>query len=347
MIEAQARLAGRLRWYAPRVAELGSSLYGFLLEETAKDVESGGPAWQVLHGHEDDARGSALALRLMGAVHRLVLEDRAPGLARHYPSMGGAGDRTETWTEFRKVLDEHRDDLRPLLDRTPQTNEVARSGALVGGFLTAAARTSLPLRIFEVGASAGLNLRWDHYRYEARGKSWGRPASPVRLCDFDAPPLPPFGVQTRVVERRGCDRNPVDPTTEEGRLTLLSYVWPDQLHRIRLLRSALEVAQAIPVTVDEANAPEWLKQHLTVRRDVTTVVYHSVFLQYPSASERAESVALIKEAGDEATESAPLAWLRMEPGEKGFEVRLTLWPGGKERLLATCGGHGNRVRWRD
>ena len=45
----------------------------------------------------------------------------------------------------------------------------------------------------------------------------------------------PFGVDTRVLERAGCDAAPIDPSTEDGRLTLLSYVWPDQVHRIFLI----------------------------------------------------------------------------------------------------------------
>src|SRR5947208_1364179 len=82
-----------------------------------------------------------------------------------------------------------------------------------------------------VGASAGLNLRWDRFRYEARGLTWGPADSPVRLCSYNSDVPLPFDVDARVVDRAGCDAAPVDPTTEDGRLTLLSYVWPDQPHR--------------------------------------------------------------------------------------------------------------------
>ena len=43
----------------------------------------------------------------------------------------------------------------------------------------------------------------------------------------------------------------------------------------------------------------------------------------------------------------PLAWLRMEPAEnlKCAELRLTLFPGGNERLLAHADYHGRWVEW--
>jgi len=50
-------------------------------------------------------------------------------------------------------------------------------------------------------------------------------------------------------------------------------------------------------------------------------------------------------AGDAANKAAPLAWLRMEPGGEQAEVRLTTWPGGEERILATTSFHGRDIRW--
>ena len=43
---------------------------------------------------------------------------------------------------------------------------------------------------------------------------------------------------------------------------------------------------------------------------------------------------------------APLAWLRMEGTRlDDAELRLTLWPGGEDRLLAHVHWHGAWVRW--
>ncbi len=293
-----------------------------------------------------DARASALALRFLGAVHRLVLEGRAPALARHYPSAGGEAGLEGAWAAFRDTLEQHRDTLRTLVHRPCQTNEVGRSAALFGGFLLVARETALPLRLLELGASAGLNLRWDHYRYEQGDAGWGDRASPVRLVDVFPDGFPPGGRRCRVIERAGCDTLPLDACSADGQITLLSCLWPDQRERITLLRGALEVAPRVPAAIDAAGAPAWLAARLAApARGVASVVFHSIFMQYLSAADRQCVASVLAEAGSRATGSAPLGWLRMEPGGEQTEVRLTLWPGGGERLIASAGFHGRPVRW--
>jgi hypothetical protein len=241
---------------------------------------------------------------------------------------------------------QHIEVLREEVKRPVQTNEVGRAGALVGGFLSVAERFGLPLRVLELGASAGLNLRWDHFHYEARGERWGPADSPVRLCDFDTPPIPPFGVHANVRERRGCDRSPLDPNSSEDQITLLSFVWCDQAWRIRRLRAAFEVAQGVPVEVDRANAPDWLEQRLDEdSRGVATVVFHSIFMQYLTEADKERTIAALHTAGTAATTDAPLGWLRMEHAGDHADVRLTMWPEGKDRLIAHSGYHGAPVQW--
>ena len=70
-------------------AALGSPMYAELLDRLAEDIDANGPTATVIAGHEDDPGPSALALRLLGSVHRLVLERRAGELAAYYPSVGG------------------------------------------------------------------------------------------------------------------------------------------------------------------------------------------------------------------------------------------------------------------
>jgi hypothetical protein len=44
-----------------------------------------------------------------------------------------------------------------------QTNEVRRSAALIAGAKVALDHFQRPIVLSELGASAGLNLMWDHY----------------------------------------------------------------------------------------------------------------------------------------------------------------------------------------
>jgi hypothetical protein len=335
-----------LRLQAGWCARLGSPLYAHLLAGAADDAEAGGPLAALLAGHEHDRPASALALRLMGAVHRLVLGGRAPALAARYPSAGGDGDAAAAWPAFRELVASHLETLRPLVALPVQTNEVGRAAALAPGFLTVAAETGLPLRCLEVGASAGLNLRWDRFRYEGPGGAWGDPASPVVLRDCWTTGGLPFATAVHVAERAGCDPSPVDPTTDDGRVTLEAYVWADQRERFAQLDAACDVARRVPVVVERAHGPDWLAVRLAApRAGVATVVYHSIVLQYLDAAGRGCLRDVIADAGARAAAAAPLAWLRLEPGGDEAELRLTVWPGGEERLLATAGFHGRGVRW--
>jgi hypothetical protein len=335
-----------LTFQAAECRRAGSSLYAEILDGVAADLQAGGVSARLLDGREDDPFGSALALRLLGAVHRVVLEGRAPRLAAIYPSAGGSVDAGAPVPAFLATLHDHEEEIRRRLADGVQTNEVGRSAVLIGGFAAVAERTGLPLRVLEVGASAGLNLRFDHYAYDTGRQVVGDAESPVRFRGVwmgDPPVLPERIV---VAERRGCDRNPLDPTTAEGRLTLLSYVWPDQTERIDRLDAAIEVARHVPVTVDEADAAAWVEAQLAEPRPGSaTVVVHSIVLQYLPPERRRRFRAALDTAGRTATPDAPLAWLRMEPAGERAELRLTSWPAGEEALLASAGYHGQPIWW--
>ncbi|MGZ4401468.1 MAG: DUF2332 domain-containing protein [Gaiellaceae bacterium] len=342
---ARRRIARLLMAQGHWCATHDSPLYGSLLARGAEDVEAGGVIWSVLRARRHDAPESALALRLMGATQYLALSGAAPELARCYDDVGAAFD--DVWSTFSETVERFQDALRELVLRPVQTNEVGRSAALVGGFLLVAQQTGLPFRLLELGSSAGLNLLWDHFRYEGAGVAWGEATSPVRLRPHYEGTPPPFGVSAAVVERRGCDAAPVDPLSQEGRLILRSYVWPDQRERIQRLESALSLAERLPpVPVDRAAADAWLVDQLgRPTSSVATVVFHSIVMQYLTRRARERIEKTIAWHGQRARQSAPLAWLRMEPGGGTYQVRLTLWPGGSDALVATAGEHGSPVRW--
>lgn len=334
-------MAARFRRQAAWAAADGERLYSLLLERAAQDVEREGVVWRVVEPYAGEPGTAVVATRFLAAVHRLVLSGRAPELAAFYPSAGGNRDPEEAWPVFRRTVERHEAACRADTARPCQTNEVGRCAPLLCGFLAVRRATGLPLRLLELGASAGLNLRWDRFDYGW----WGDPASPVRLGTlFEAAPPGPRP-RVAVSERAGCDREPIDPTTEDGALTLSALVWPWQTERMAVLRAAIEVARAVPATVDRADAADWLAERLArPRPGQATVVFHSVFLQYVAAPGRAALAALIRRAGAAASLDAPLAWLRMEPTPNTYETRLTLWPGGREALVATSGPHGRATR---
>jgi hypothetical protein len=344
--EARAHTAAQLLDQAHWCEIMGSPLYAGLLERAARDVEAAGLCWDVLAPHVEPGRGAALALRFMAAVHRLVLTGAAPRLAACYPTAGGTVPAS-AWEPFVATVAAHAETLRRDVAAPCQTNEVGRCAALVFGFLAVAQETALPLRLLEVGASAGLNLRWDHFRYGDGRTRWGDAASPVDLDGlWEEPPLhvaPPVVV----TDRRGCDLHPLDVLRGDDRLRLESSIWADQPHRLHRLRGAAALAARVPAHLDTASLVEWLPARLAEPAEgAATVVYHSVVEEYVPPVQWAAFQRLLEDHGRGTSARAPLAWLRLEPhpGERRHRLTLRLWPGGQERPLATCGAHGTGVR---
>jgi hypothetical protein len=326
-------------------------MYAELLYGLAHDIDRRGPTRRALRGHEDDPGPSALALRLLGSVHRLVLERRAGRLAAYYPSVGGHWNAPHGVPAFIDLVDRDRELVRAWLDRPPQTNEVGRAAALVGGLLHLPEESRGPVRLFEIGSSAGLNLLADRFSYvDTAGHRFGPERSPVHLRPAwrgnDLTPWPDL----EFAEASGCDLDPIDASTTEGRLALTAYVWPDQRHRLERLRGALELARASPPVVRRRGAADFLEQ-LDVQDATTTVVWHSVMWQYLPTEEQQRVAGLIDALGERATDRAPLVHLALEPTRREarrsheFLVILTTWPGGERRILGRAAPHGVPVTW--
>ena len=343
------RLVDSFRRQGEACESLGSPMYAALLARLADDIDRGGVTAGLLVGHEDDPGPSALALRLLGSVHRLVLERRAPELALFYPSVGGTWDVDGGWAALERLLGSAPDDVREWLDRPPQTNEVGRAGALMGGLLQL--RHRLPVRLFEIGSSGGLNLLADRFAYvDASGSVQGDPASAVRLDDaWRGRPLTPWP-DLAIVERVGSDVMPVDVATTEGRLTLTSYVWPDQTVRHERLRGALALAGQVPVQVQRRDAASFV-DGIELRDRAVTVLWHSVMWQYLDRADQDAITARIDALGATATDDAPFAHLFLEPTRRtpdsphDFLVVLTEWPTGERRILGDAHPHGLPATW--
>jgi hypothetical protein len=347
-----ARLTARFRRQVESAVQRSSPLYETLLRRCVEDLEQRGPTWDLLQAHAREPAGSAVALRLLAAVHRLVLDGTAPGLAAAYPSTGGDGDPARAWEAFRAVLVDHRAEVAAGLRRPLQTNEVGRCAAVVLGLARVAELTGTAPCTLEIGASAGLNLNWHRYRYTAGDATWGPESSPVRL-GLPAAAAPALAALRPPVEVLGCDRAPLDATSAEDRLWLRACVWADQVDRLAALDAAFAVAAEHPPAVERAPAAAWLEVRLAQRRQEPTVVVQTVVDQYLDDDEREALTDVLDEAGRLAAADAPVAWVRMEsprtaedvvPGREGLaEVRVRVLPDGPDEVVAYAGFHGRPV----
>jgi hypothetical protein len=348
-----SNLSTRFRRHADMIESVGRSpLSVALMRGAADDLDADGILSELLDGIELPP-GQAPALRVLGALHRLVLSGQAPDLARYYPSVGGEADPSDVWPVADRTLRARARAARRLLDRGVQTNEPGRSTVLFGVLLWLTERHRMPIRLFELGASAGLNLLAPDYAYRIGGTLLGDPASPLV---FEEPwlgrPVHDPGEAGRLLEviyRRGCDKAPIDPTSEEGRLSLLSFIWPDEADRIARIGSAFDVAQMLRPVVDRSDAGAWISRKLTRRASgVVDVLWQSVVAQYVSLPDYRRLSEVITGLGEDADSRTPLVWARMEPGREptaGFWVTVRCWPGGAETTLGIAADHGPPVRW--
>jgi hypothetical protein len=211
-----------LRAQARACARLGSPFTARLLDIVADCLDEAGGVGRTILNWRGDPKADALALRLAGSLHALALSGTAASLAAAYPG-GARGDEPAALrAAVVSSLEAHSGFILTFLERPPQTNEVARAAVLLGGFLTIAAETRLPLRLCEIGASAGLNLHWHTYGYDLGKASWGCPDAPLRLTPAWRGALPPL-IPVEVRSHRGCDRMPIDPSDPGDRLRVLAY----------------------------------------------------------------------------------------------------------------------------
>ena len=295
---------------------------------------------------DGDPFADNVALRACGALHALARSGWEPNVAAVYPP-AVANDHS-LWIAIADALGHNDAFLTDRLASAPQTNEVARSSTILGGMLHIAYITGQPLEILEIGASAGLNLSFDAYRYDlGQGLSWGPADAPLTVKTEWRGEPPPLDADLRVASRQGCDLHPIDPGKPEDRARLLSYIWADQVHRLERTEAALQFAAGHNRRIDKADAVDWVAVKLAEPQPAgtTRVLFHTIVWDYVPAPSRARIDAMVAAAAARATAERPFARLTIEsdnvPGSARIDVDL--WPG-KAVSLGRADFHG---RWSD
>lgn len=337
------------RWQAHWCAALGSPFMAGLCTLIADRLDPATPLGRRLDGWPGNPQDDALMLRLTGGLHAKVRAGKVPALAALYPP-NPTPDPETLWAALAPILAGKA--LLPWLDSAPQTNEVARSAVLMGGFLTIAAETGLPLALLELGCSAGLNLVPDRYSHRLATLEAGLPDSCLRLEPVWEGPPPP-AVPLRIDSRAGVDLNPLDLSDPQQRSRLLAYIWPDQPQRLDRMARAMAIAADDPPEIVAGDAAPFVESRAHPTEGVVTTIFHSIAFQYFPPETQSRIRAHMEKAGAAATPSAPLAWLRFELDTATHDtnsteaptLRLRLWPDGADRLLAHAHPHGRLVRW--
>lgn len=293
--------------------------------------------------------GDGVPLRLTGGLHALILTGQASDLKEVYPPHEVEDDILR-WA-LDQALTQRDMRLLEALTRAPQTNEVRRASLLIAvahelGHLFqkgSGPKGKTPFWVSEIGASAGLNLNFDQF-YLLIGAGFGPKESLVQLSPDWSGALPPRS-EISVAGREGVDLAPVDLSSEDAQLRLLSYLWPDQPERIARTRAAMTLPAP---KVVQADALAWLPERLAAApKSHVHLLYSTIAWQYLPPEARAEGAALIQEAGERATSDTPLAWFRMEADAQPGSAALTLdlWPGRLRYSLGRADFHGRWVAW--
>lgn len=319
----------------------GSLVYGRLFDGLADDYRAHGTTFRFLDGRDRAVR-DAVPLRFAGAIHRLALGGEAPTIARHYWSCGGAPGASLV-NDFLNAVEANESVVRLALEQQVQTNEVGRSAVLAGGFTHLARTFGLPLRTFEIGASAGLISQWIRYGFDTGQTACGDLASSVLFGPawWDRPA--DLAGELVIADRRASDLTPLDITNPNDQIKLLSFLWPDQVDRFARAEAAIAIAADKPLSIEAASADDWVEDNVLPVEGSITVLFHSIVWQYLPRTAQQRIRAHLERCGSLASATAPVAWLRLEPAGPVAALRLTTWPGEQEQLIATSSYHGSAI----
>ena len=173
-----------------------------------------------------------------------------------------------------------------------------------------------PVALVEVGASAGLNLLFDRYRYRFNGEAAATTGTSSVVVSSElrgSSGTDLFRTPPRITRRLGIDQHPVDLSDPDARAWLEAFTWPEQIEERATLRDAVDLAAATAavsvVTGDATTDTARILAELPGREPV--VVFTASLLSYLTTPARTAFVSQL----EEAARRRPVAWVFAEaPG---------------------------------
>jgi hypothetical protein len=216
----------------------------------------------------------------LAALHDLVLDYPDKDLAMWYPTVSNDPRLDDPEVALRSFCEKFEMEMRDLIStRRTQTNEIGRSAVLHPALSWALNGDSAPVFLIDLGASAGLNLLVDRWRYAySDGTTRGEPTSPIGIpCELRGTnPLPPVGLPA-IAGRVGIDLNPVDSADPDQTRWLQACVFADQRDRFDRLTKALELARQSSIDLRRGDIVDLVPEVIAALPDNATVCVTSTW----------------------------------------------------------------------
>ncbi len=202
--------------------------------------------------------------------------------------------------------------VRGELWRSTQTNEPGRS-AVLQAVVADLVRGDETVNILEVGASAGINLRFDQFPVRARDD-----ANPLTLVCEDRSEIDRTRRLPQVNKRVGIDLNPLSLADQEDRLWLKACLWAEERRRHERFDAIVDAQKRWPrATILRGSVRERFDEaHDRCTTGGTTVIVNTWTAAYFSPDEREWYF-------DEVSRRCALggvAWISVESP-------MVMWPG--------------------
>lgn len=299
-------------------------------------------------------QGQPLPNLFFATIHFLLLRRPEYPLASFYPSISGNTARPaghEAYRNLRLFCLKYRVEIDEIIStRMVQTNEVQRCSALLPSFCFIAQKVrNRPLALLDIGASAGLNLLWDHYGYNYGDElQYGNANSLVQIvCTLKGNNRPVITDNLpRVTFRLGLDLNPIDVYDFASTLWLRALVWPDEGNRDAILQKAIQIAQLSPPRLIAGDAIDILPDILNqIPNNAILCVFDTYMITHLPQSKRNYLSCLLDQHATkrdffrvsiDLPHESPCSELKIVAFEHGAS---------KEKLLAHCDTHGKWLEW--